>query len=291
MVVQGIMARLLWIGQCSPSFLAPAYLHDGYAPFGTTLRKRTTSLLVPFFIYNIFYNLAFVGAEAMGWTNFGICENNFQSICALPLRSPAFQLYFLAYLFLISTGVCGLDKLAQKSRKWAYLTVFGLIMAFYVVEGYPQMSHGADYHCLPMYLAMFLTGVVCRPFIEKPFAGPWTIGAALGLVLTILVVFHFNELSLLVPPLLTALARTILEIRQLGLLLCIGEMSGSIYVWHTPLLLPAITRLLAHSGIPSLVNLFGSILLTLAICMLLRVGLDTLFVRVLKRNPPRYITL
>jgi hypothetical protein len=38
-------------------------------------------------------------------------------------------------------------------------------------------------------------------------------------------------------------------------------------------------------------NLFGSIILTLATCLLLRLGLDVMFVRLMKVSTPKYVTL
>jgi peptidoglycan/LPS O-acetylase OafA/YrhL len=90
---------------------------------------------------------------------------------------------------------------------------------------------------------------------------------------------------------LVGLVQAIPKLANSKLLLSMGVMSGSIYVWHTPVMLPAVTRLLAHCGVPSLFNLFGSIGVTLVICILLRLGLDAFFVRVAKRQAPKYLTL
>ena len=101
----------------------------------------------------------------------------------------------------------------------------------------------------------------------------------------------FHALDLLVPPLLVAVAGAVRGIRESRLLPLIGGMSGSIYVWHTPVMLPLITRTLARCGLPSMINFFGSMVLTLAACVLLRQGMDLIFERGFKRRCPRYITL
>jgi peptidoglycan/LPS O-acetylase OafA/YrhL len=290
MEVQAIMARLFdWA--VLAFFFSSGFLHDRSAPFAITLKKRIVSLLVPFFLYNLFYNLCFFGIEAVGWPHAVVIDMGLKSLGAILFQSPAFQLYFLPYLFMISIGVSGLEKLCRRFYQCGYFSIFVLILMFYLKQGYPKMSHGSDYINLPMYLAMFLIGLVSRPFFEKPFDKLWMILTALCVVLSIRVIFQFCVVSLLVPPLLLALAGAIPVIRRLKLLLYIGEMSGSIYLWHTPLILPAISRLLTCCGIPSLLNLLGSLILSLIICMLLRLGLDAMFVLIFNKKAPKYITL
>jgi fucose 4-O-acetylase-like acetyltransferase len=290
MAIQAIMARFFdWA--VLAFFFNSGFMHDRSASFTMTVKKRARSLLVPFLLYDIFYNLCLLGVKAMGWSHVGILDINFQSIGAALLRPPAFQLYFLPYLFLVSIGVCGLEKLIERRYKWGYAATFLLVIFFYLDQGYPETSHGSDYHKLPMYLAMFMIGIVSRPLIMKPCARPWLVVVALFVVLGVLVSFRFYEASLLVPPLLTATAGAFRAVCQSKLLLCMGNMSGSIYVWHTPLILPAISRLLACCGTSSLLNLFGSILLTLTTCMLLRLGLDAVFIKLIKEKPPKFITL
>jgi hypothetical protein len=166
-----------------------------------------------------------------------------------------------------------------------------LVLTFYLVRGYPEVSHGSAFDKLPLYLAAFLIGVIGGPFLKEPVARPWMIAAVLVVVLGVLVLSRLPVVSLAVPPLLVGVVRAISKMANSKLLLSMGVMSGSIYVWHTPVLLPAITRLLAHCGVPSLFNLFGSIGVTLVTCILLRLGLDALFVRVTKRQAPKYLTL
>jgi len=290
MAVQAIMARLFdWA--VLAFFFSSGFLHDRSVSFTILLKKRFLSLLVPFFIYNVFYNLCFFGIETMGGTQAGLFVVNFRSLYTCLFQSPAFQLYFLPYLFMITIAVSGLEKFCRRRYQWGYGSIFALVIIFYLDRGYPPVSHGADCHNLPMYLVMFIIGILSRPFIEKPFVKPWVIAMAMVAVLGALMFFNLSLMSLLVPPLLTAMVGAIRAIRQSKPLSYIGNMSGSIYLWHTPVLLPAITRLLSLCGIPSLFNLFGSIVLTLATCLLLRLGLDTMFVRVIKINTPKYVTL
>lgn len=70
--------------------------------------------------------------------------------------------------------------------------------------------------------------------------------------------------------------------------LTIGAMSASNYSRHTPHLLPALTRLLAHCGVPSRLGMFGSLALTLARCTFLRADADAFFGQILRRRPRPY---
>jgi len=290
LAVQGVLARFFdWA--VLAFFFSSGFLHDQSAPVAITLKKRTWSLLVPFLVYNGLYNLCFVAGEVMRWIPAGMVEVNSKLLVTGLFHSPAFQLYFLPYLFVISIGVCGLDRLTQRHHRSGYAMVLLLVLAFYIVRGYPEASHGSALDKLPLYLAAFLIGVICAPFYKEPIAKPWMIAVGLVVVLGVLVLSHLPVVSLAVPALLVGLARAIPKIANSKLLLSMGVMSGSIYVWHTPLVLPAVTRLLAHCGVPSLFNLFGSIGLTLVTCMLLRVGLDAFFEKILKKRTPRFITL
>lgn len=288
--VQAILANLFdW--SVLAFFYSSGFLHDSSVPFVVTVKKRFVSLLVPFFLYNALYNLCFAGVEAMGWVPNGVFEINSRLLATGLFHSPAFQLYFLPYLFVISTGICGLDKLSRRHHGWTYAVLLFLIALFYLDRGYPIFSYGPALDNLPLYLAAFLVGILSRPFLERPFAKPWIIVAILGVVLITSACWQLSAMSLLVPPLMVGLIGAIRKIRESRLLLGMGKMSGSIYLWHTPVILPAFTRLLAYCGIPSLFNLFGSIILTLATCILFRRGLDTFFEQVLKRHTPRYIIL
>lgn len=290
LAIQGVLARFFdWA--VLAFFFSSGFLHDQSAPVAITIKKRAWSLLVPFLVYNGLYNLCFVAGEVMGLIPAGMVEVNSKLLATGLFHSPAFQLYFLPYLFVISIGVCGLDKLTQSYHRSMYVMVLLLVLTFYLVRGYPEVSHGSALDKLPLYLAAFLIGAISVPFFKKSIAKPWMIAFGLVVVLSVLVLSRLPVVSLVVPPLLVGLARAIPKIANSKLLVSMGVVSGSIYVWHTPILLPVVTRLLAHCSVPSLFNLFGSIALTLAICMLLRFVMDAFFEQILKKRTPRFITL
>jgi len=290
LAIQTLLARLFdW--SVLAFFFSSGFLHDRSAPVSVTLKKRFISLLVPFFFYNALYNLFFLVGEASGLVPGRPLELNSKLLATCFFQSPGFQLYFLPYLFVISTGVCAVDKLIFLHGKTAYRLLLGLVLGFYVYTGYPEFSYGPDYSRVPLYLAVFLVGVISRPFFAQRFLSVWMTIALLGVVLALLMVSRLPIVSFAVPPLLVGLARTIPRLKHSNPLVSMGAISGSIYLWHTPLLLPAFASLLAHLGIPSPLVLFGCLSLTLVTCVLLRIALDRFFEHLFKRPTPRFITL
>ena len=227
MVVQAIMMRFFdWA--VLGFFFSSGFLHDRSVPFLTTFKKRFVALMVPFFLYNLFYNLCFWGIAVTGLAPVGTLELTHQSLFSGLFWSPGFQLYFLPYLLLISVGISGLEKLGGGRYQWAYGGLLLLIAAFYFVRGYPAISNGSDVNKLPMYLAMYLIGILYQPLFKLPGIKMWMIAVTLVAVLTTLVCFRFGEVSLLVPPLLLALAGVCPPLWHGNPLLRMGEMSGSI---------------------------------------------------------------
>ena len=272
-------------------FFISGFLNDSSVPFLLAAKKKSASLLVPFFVYNMVYSLIFLAARPFGWINTDNVFSQALIIVEAPFRSPGFQLYFLPYLFLISMFVCSLDKLNNRHRGWAYICTLLFVLAFYVSRGYPAASYGPALSNLPLYLTSYLAGVFTKPLWDKEWVRSRFIFVALGLLLGGLVVFRCRAVSLLAPPLIAATVRVVSSFHKPKLLGSMGEASGSIYLWHTPVMLPAITKLLAFCGIPSMLNYFGSIFLTIAICILLRKCVESFFATVMKAPTPRYITL
>jgi hypothetical protein len=290
LAIQALLARLFdWA--VLAFFFSSGFLYTRSLSFPVTLKKRCMSLLIPFLLYNVFYNLCFAGAEAMHWLPAEESVSTSIPLISGLFRSPAFQLYFLPYLFLVSVGICGLDKLYRRHHEWVYRVLLLSTLGFYMWHGYPEVSHGPAMVKLPLYLAAFLVGVMGRPVLERESVNPWLFATTLGILLCILPLMRLPVISLAVPPFMVGLAKAIPKMANSKLLLSMGMMSGSIYVWHTPLVLPALTRLLAGIGVPSLFVFFGSLALTLAACMFLRSGLDWFFGQLLKKPTPRYITL
>lgn len=290
LAVQGTMARLFdWA--VLAFFFCSGFLHKKTDSLAVTAKKRFVSLMIPFFLYNAFYNLAFAVLARFGLVSSQQADGNLARLAVALISSPAFQLYFLPYLFLISVGICALDKLTQRHGRTFYGGLLVLAAAFYAWRGYPEISHGHAWEKIPLYVSMFLAGIMARPFLERSRGNAYGIAIVFGIVLCVLFFSRRPFASVLVPPVLLAWIMAAPGIARSKLLMLMGRMSGSIYVWHTPLLLPFATILLARLRAPSLVVLFGSLLLTLCACLVLRAGLDWFFERALGRRAARFITL
>jgi peptidoglycan/LPS O-acetylase OafA/YrhL len=271
-------------------FFISGFLHDQGASAGVLLKKRLVSLLAPFLLYNAFYNLCFAGFEACGFHT-GNFQVNGRLLATGLFQSPAFQLYFLPYLFVVTMVVWALNKLSRRHRGRVNIGMLLLVLVFYVTTGFPRVSHGPDYAKLPLYLGAYLIGLVGRPLFEKPCRVPGMVRVTLGVVLCLLVLLRITWVSLLVPPLLFYAVAATRLLHESRLLASLGKLSGSIYVWHTPVMMPFFTLLLAHLRVPPLLNFGVSFALTLGACVLLRRGVDAFFERVLGMRVPRYITL
>jgi peptidoglycan/LPS O-acetylase OafA/YrhL len=288
--VQTVLARLFdWA--VLAFFFASGYLHRRPTPFWEVVKKRFASLLAPFFIYNLLYNISFAAAGILGRPPLGETNGHSVNFVGWLLWSPAFQLYFLPYLFVITVGICGLEKLAGRHPESIYYLTLLLATGYYIWHGYPAASHGAEFEKFPLYVAMFLIGTLGRSSFEQSHPHPVLVIVVLSILISILEFSPFPFVSFAVPPTMLALARAMPRMSNAKVLLTMGTMSGSIYVWHTPLLLPVCTRFMAILGVPSMFILFGSLGLTLGICVLLRFGLDWFFEQILHRSTPRMITL
>jgi len=268
-------------------FYLSGLLLDEKKPVIEFLKKRCWSLLVPFWFYNLFYNLAFGGWLRLSGSHI----NGFQWSPTLLLtgwlHSPAFQLYFLPYLFVIALGVFCLCKfINHRWQPWLFGASVVLMAAFYHHTGWPNRSHGPEWVNLPLYLVAFLLGVVCRPFFAgKPSRKFVMLSLSVGFLSLLLPQLVLQ--SLLVPPLLCMAVKTAPFLGESQLLQKIGRSSGVIYLWHTPIMLPAFTTMMALGRVPAIVNLGASLIASIALCVLLRHSMKKFWKRIFKTELPR----
>lgn len=160
------------------------------------------------------------------------------------------QFYFLSFLFFVSVvGEIGARRFTNMVNFFGAGSLLLSVSAAVVQQS--QAPHGPDWRLLPIYGAAYGLGFVFADRVrrpEAPGAGYWL--AALGVVLVPLVLLAESELAwLLVPPgafLLLNLGclRPITKV-----LAFLGVQSGKIFVWHAPILAPAIVMGLTKSGL------------------------------------------
>jgi peptidoglycan/LPS O-acetylase OafA/YrhL len=207
------------------------------------------------------------------------------------LNSPAFQLYFLPYLFAISLVAGLMDLLFKRRRHVVYLTLMLCVLIFYVANGYPQNSHGPEWQKIPAYAFAFLFGNFSRRYLSVMPAVKSLSAVTLAGVLILLVLPAKPIASMFVAP---ALLWALISFPLVGankLLVDLGGFSGSIYLWHTPVLLPLLTKVLAGIGVPSLANFILSLLLALGVCILAKLAFTVAFRKWLHCPMPRWLTL
>jgi surface polysaccharide O-acyltransferase-like enzyme len=269
LAVCGVLARVFDWAVLAFFFLSGLLLDERQA-FAGLVMKRIRSLLLPFLAYNIFYNLALGILQLVTCKHFGGFQWD-SSLWAFGwFRSPAFQLYFLPYLFGITVAVFLLCRVIPARGRW--LMVLGGISAmlwFYQSMGWPGWSYGPEWTKLPLYFIAFLLGVVGRPSLEKTswqaLVPPLMICVILALVSP-----HLCLRSLWVPPIVCIVVSMVHPWWKSKMLLQIGRSSAAIYLWHTPILLPALTAMFALANVPALLNLGLSVVLTVSVCVVLR---------------------
>ncbi len=270
-------------------FFTSGCLQASDLPFRNWLPKRALSLLVPFFVYNIGYNIVFFALAARGIHD---PANHFShvppTLLLWPFISPAFQLYFLPDLFAISLLFFCAARLAGDQARWFSGGLTLLVIGYYLWAGFPAFSHGAQMSRIPLYLASFAIGSLMKDFPASSRAVPFAIAGVLAGIVC-LAVYHLSAVSLAVPPLLYCALSGSRRSSAGVLLQSLGRQSGSIYLWHTPLLLPALTLLGAHFGTPPPANFFGSVFLSIGICMMIRIGMDRAWAGMFQKPPPRWL--
>ena len=289
LAVQALLAHLFdW--SVLAFFFTSGWLHKNHSSFGELLGKRFRSLLVPFFVYNILYNGIFKGLDAVGFWDPGHLSVCASSIWLWPFQSPGFQLYFLPFLFAAAVLASVVAGLGSRSEVPLYGGLVLLALAFYLDRGFPPVSHGPEWFKLPLYLASFALGVILRRKAYL-FLPPLGLVCCVLSVVLVLLVFSVAGVSLLVPPLLLWGIAGVPGIGNANWLARLGQHSGCVYLWHTPVLLPVLTLVGFRFHVPSLGNFFLALALTLAGCLLLRWGLDKTWQIFFHRPPPRWLTL
>jgi peptidoglycan/LPS O-acetylase OafA/YrhL len=251
-------------------FFLSGLLQDEAQPITGFLRKRFRSLVVPFLVCNFFYNLAFGLLQVTTGRHCGGFQWHPSLLLFGWFHSPAFQLYFLPYLFGIAVTLFLLCKVIPIRGRWLMLILgFVSMVTFYQHVGWPGWSYGPELTKLPLYFIAFLMGVVGRPVLkEKP--SPSLLLPLLICVPLALLSGHLSLLSLLVPPLLYISASLVHLWWNATFLQEIGRSSAAIYLWHTPILLPAFTAIFALAHVSALANLGLSVGITIAVCVVLR---------------------
>jgi len=238
--------------------------------------NASRKLLIPFFVYNLLYNILFYLLNILNITD--VTDFSNRHFLLIILISPGFQLYFLWMLFL-ANSISGSIYSFFKDAIYVYIAgALCLIpFLFYYFYGFPSQSHGGDILKFPLYLSAFSFGFIASRFRKNSlFRILVSIGFVLVLVMAIFIPLPISIISIFVPYLLMESIIWSRRRMSLSFLSEIGKISGSIYLWHTPLLLPFLFLLLYESGFKEFYLYAACLILCLAFCVFMRFVLQRL---------------
>jgi fucose 4-O-acetylase-like acetyltransferase len=253
-------------------FFASGYLH-GNTPRTAPrwidfVKKRARRLLVPCLLFSWGYKLALLAAKSAGMASTAPPAPPLTPLSLLvAVLSPAApQFYFLVDLFVIAVGVHTLTRFRifrDEMGPWILGTI--LLQSYWLLPlGVP---HGEDPGLLPLYAASYLLGYQSSasriPQHSRHASLRNCVLAVLG-ASGLAVAFARPQLLHVAVPVILLQVALRLPIRLQSPLAFLGRRSGAIYVWHTPIVMPAISLLLTHFSVNGVPLILAMTVLTLA---------------------------
>jgi peptidoglycan/LPS O-acetylase OafA/YrhL len=243
-----------------------SFPHPGAMPElqGSFIKKRFKRLLVPYFCFSWLYKSAMIGLSyggRIGTAKYTI-PADLEQWASFVLMPAAPQMYFLLILF--GVQLIGLGCWRCSSVKWlpVLISVLFIVPFLSPLQLSPlQPLHGFRFNVLPLYMGSYLLGyftggrsvrtsvwVMAVLTVLMSFIG-FCSGFGLGVLNLVLPGWLYFGLCLPIAGWLT------------GPLSWLGKKSGSIYVWHAPLITSAVTLIV--------VKLFGNGIFSIALTFFL----------------------
>jgi fucose 4-O-acetylase-like acetyltransferase len=256
-------------------FFASGYLHGNTTRAAPRwidfVRKRARRLLVPCLLFSWGYKLALLAAKSAGMASTAPpapALTPFSLLVAVLSPVPP-QFYFLVDLFVIAVGVHTMTRLRifrDKMGPWILGTI--LLQSYWLLPlGAP---HGEDPGLLPLYAASYLLGFqssASRIRQHSRHAALRNCTLAVLAASCLAVAFARPQLLHIAAPVFLLQLALRLPIRLQSPFAFLGRHSGAIYVWHTPIVMPAISLLLAHFSVNGLPLILAMTVLTLAVSL------------------------
>ncbi len=263
-------------------FFVSGYLYPTRSGLSFLVRKAY-ALLIPYLIWSLIYGLA------IGLLSHVVTTLTSKFSISLFL-SAGFQLYFLPYMFIVMIFASLLFQAEYWWNKYFILIVFLSVIGFFSWVGFPNYSHGKDITKLLLYFASFIFGHIfsLNKSSDKQF------GFTVAIIVTSLlgiVISRGAAWPLFVSPIILLATLPFQDNINFKLLSSIGKFSGSIYLWHTPLILPCVSIVLEKSEVPSIIILMASIYSAILICIVARLILDKFWIRAFSCPLPHWISL
>ena len=182
---------------------------------------RAKRLLVPYVAFTALYKLTLLANLARGTGEWQWCWAG----------GP--QLYFLPYLSSVA-AMAGVVVVLARGRSVGLVVAVGLAVATAWLAQPTTATHGPHLALVGLYTGNYFAGLA---------RAGWGIGAAAVLAAGVAATaVHAGNPQLLaagMPPLAYGALRLSVGARSAALAGWLGRWSGAVYVWHTPLLMPA----------------------------------------------------
>lgn len=256
-------------------FWCAGYLMKRSVGLSELAQKRGGRLLLPFLAVSTVNWMGFLLAQILTQKEFGYALGPKEFLGKIAgLQGVGPQMYFLPYLFFLQLAGFLAEKVIRSDRGLLFLSVI-LLVGWMVLEP-GHVPVGPAYENLPLYLASLFLGMACREWpVERLVPAVYIITPALLAGCAFFPAGLAHALCcFLVPGAIYMTCR--------GLNAGVGwpGMSGdilSIFIWHTPFLLPLFSILFSSIlPIPSF---------ALIPTILLAIGSSILLGRVLSKTP------
>gem|GEM_PF-4159269 len=222
---------------------------------GEGIGKSAKRLLVPYFVFSSCYVLL------MHFLGKGELEAGF--LKTLLFKGGSMQLYYLPYLFLVSTLTILFFSIISSQYSKLFYTIILTIILICVFFIKTDSVTGPDHKLLFYYYVAYGIGLLLKKFVDNktPYIILPTITLILGLYFNLNFIYILINLVLLGVFYYLSIFTKILNRSFPG--------SGGIYLLHTPILNFAISTLLMKIGFLEYTNLYLSLLLTYIVCLLI----------------------
>ncbi len=235
----------------------PVQRVEGLIGFAATRFRR---LIVPCLVFSWTYKalllfLAYIGLH-VGPDRFDLVD-----FLLMPVGP---QFYFLPVLYGISVAVA-LAEIRMHPINLVLLAG-GILLAIYGLIPVPANAYGADYSLLPLYLFSYTAGRALSVSDKHLRAIGLTSVLLFAIVASLLHKAPVLLYAIVPPSLLMIFERYRKMARQIEFLR-LGKHSSAIYVWHAPILMPAVSIIclkLFHGSIIALVPL---VVMTIVLCI------------------------
>jgi Acyltransferase family len=258
-------------------FMAAGYVTRDTAALGRFIRKRAVRLLIPYVLVSVIsFSIVWVLGRASLYSVSGPDDRNIPSLIANLARGLGYgpQLYFLPYLFVISVADV---VLARVMPVWVLLSLLATLLTIQCIWlGPPDSSIGPGPDRWLLYAVAFCGGLFFQQILREIPPQPPA---------------RWRRRSLVVISLLSVVGVALAARARIGFVLnlCIpiwlymalkraegsgwipktvsSAGTGAIYLWHTPIILPACAIVLMHLGVRDLANWLVALPLTIIICL------------------------